>query len=325
MSPLILKFGVFILYFIVSLKGTSWVIDYLLKNNILDHPNIRSSHQNPTPRGGGLVIIPLMVSGFLFFYPLSYSLLSLIFAIIILFFISWVDDRQGLKPLPRLMIHCLASIFGLMMIDQENLIFQGLVPFWSDRILSFFILVWFINLFNFMDGINGLAASESIFIALGISLICKDNEQNIGIIIIAISLGFLYWNKSPAKIFLGDTGSIPLGFILGLLLLKMASTGYWAAALILPSYYLSDASLTLISRLMKKQKIWQAHKSHFYQKAVQGRCSHMQVVKYISMGNILLVGWALLSLAVPIFSLLGAGTTLIILLIGLSKMSQAQS
>ena len=104
------------------------------------------------------------------------------------------------------------------------------------------------------------------------------------------AVGFLWWNWSPAKVFFGDVGSVPLGFLLGWLLLTLAGHGYWAAAIILPLYYLVDATLTLLERLARGEKIWEAHRSHYYQQAVQKGLSHAHVSRLILTGNVVLIG-----------------------------------
>jgi UDP-N-acetylmuramyl pentapeptide phosphotransferase/UDP-N-acetylglucosamine-1-phosphate transferase len=150
--------------------------------------------------------------------------------------------------------------------------------------------LWFVNLFNFMDGIDGLAGSETAAIGLGAVLLASIGAVGVvpgalGLVLVGAALGFLLWNWQPAKIFLGDVGSIPLGYLIGWLLLALAAQGHWVAALLLPGYYLADASLTLARRLMRGERIWQAHREHFYQHAVRQGRSHAQVVLAISITN----------------------------------------
>ncbi len=158
--------------------------------------------------------------------------------------------------------------------------------------------VWFINLFNFMDGIDGLAGVEAACIGFGIALVpvaaaLPDVFGTFGIAIAAASLGFLIWNWHPAKIFLGDIGSVPLGFLLGWLLLWLAANGQWAAAVILPLYYLADATITLLRRGVRGEKVWQAHRQHFYQHAVRHGLDHDQVVRHVLFVDLVLVALAM--------------------------------
>jgi UDP-N-acetylmuramyl pentapeptide phosphotransferase/UDP-N-acetylglucosamine-1-phosphate transferase len=141
-----------------------------------------------------------------------------------------------------------------------------------------------------MDGIDGITAVETISLALGFALLGQFIPQSA--LLIAVSLGFLLWNWHPAKIFLGDSGSIPLGFLLGWLLLLLAGRGHWAAALILPAYYLADSTLTLLRRAVRGEKIWLAHRQHAYQRAVQAGARHDQVTLTILAANLLLIGAA---------------------------------
>jgi UDP-N-acetylmuramyl pentapeptide phosphotransferase/UDP-N-acetylglucosamine-1-phosphate transferase len=156
-----------------------------------------------------------------------------------------------------------------------------------------------------MDGIDGLAASETIAICMGIMLVTAltgsfGSQLSLSaLIVLAAAAGFLWWNVHPARIFLGDVGSVPLGFLLGYLLLQMARAGYPHAALILPAYYLCDASITLARRAWRGEKIWQAHSEHFYQQAVRSGKRHDVVVRIINGVNILLIGLACLASLYP--------------------------
>ena len=163
-----------------------------------------------------------------------------------------------------------------------------------------------INLFNFMDGIDGLAATEMIGVGIGFCLLSAFAGVTFphalfayNLILAAAGCGFLWWNWHPAKIFLGDVGSIPIGFLLGYLLLLAANSGYLFAALILPAYYLSDGTITLARRLWQGKKIWVAHSEHYYQQAVRRGRRHDTVTRYIFGLNILLVFLATLAVINP--------------------------
>ena len=159
--------------------------------------------------------------------------------------------------------------------------------------------VWWINLFNFMDGIDGLAGGETGAIGMGLLLFARfgggaDPELALLTVpIIAVAIGFLVWNWSPAKIFLGDVGSAPLGYLLGFLLLDLAVRGFWKIALILPLYYLVDATITLARRLLRGERVWQAHREHYYQQAVRRGLGHAAVVKRVIIADVLLIGCGL--------------------------------
>jgi UDP-N-acetylmuramyl pentapeptide phosphotransferase/UDP-N-acetylglucosamine-1-phosphate transferase len=213
--------------------------------------------------------------------------------------ISWIDDLRTLGAMPRLGVQIITAITGVLMLPGP--VFQGFLPLWLDTAVAVVGWIWFVNLFNFMDGIDGISGVEAIGIGGGIALIgflALDSQTGLpwhGMVVAAAATGFLVWNWHPAKIFLGDIGSIPLGYLLGWLLLSLAASGYLQAAIILPLYYLVDATLTLLRRLQRGEKVWQAHREHYYQKAVQNGRSHAQVSAAVALTNIGLVALAVLT------------------------------
>ena len=238
--------------------------------------------------------------------------------------VSWLDDLRGLSPGLRLLAQFAAVAAGLWALPP-GAIFQGWLASGLDVMAAALLWVWFANLFNFMDGIDGIAASEAAAIAIGIALVASIGGLELGlaapaVAIAAAALGFLVWNWAPARIFLGDVGSVPLGYLLGFLLLELARRGAWQAALILPLYFLADASLTLARRLVRGQRIWQAHREHFYQRAVQRGLSHAAVVRRVIAADIVLIacawaaiaGWGFVGLAI-------AAATVLALLIELGR------
>ena len=281
---------------LATFVGTGALLPFLRAWAILDHPNERSSHQNPTPKGGGIVVVGVVL---LIWIGVGLHLEAGPFLTWIipgtaaaLAALSWIDDLRGLPPIVRLLVQIAAVAIVLSLRPGSDLFFQGLLPPALDPFVAGLLWVWFINLFNFMDGIDGITGVEALIIGLGLGLIGSGAAAMLGLIIAGAALGFLKWNWHPAKVFLGDVGSVPLGFLLGWLLLDLAAAGHWAAALILPAYYLADATTTLIRRAIKGEKVWQAHRQHFYQQAVQRGLSHGAVS-----GAIFAVGIALVGLA----------------------------
>jgi UDP-N-acetylmuramyl pentapeptide phosphotransferase/UDP-N-acetylglucosamine-1-phosphate transferase len=187
--------------------------------------------------------------------------------------------------------------------------------------------LWFVNAFNFMDGIDGIAGAEAMAIGCGIALLALFHLDVVGLgsgmlgaAVAGAALGFLAWNWQPAKLFMGDVGSVPLGYLLGWLLLNLAAAGYWVSALILPLYFLADASWTLLRRLVHGEKVWQAHREHFYQHAVQAGRSHQAVVLRVLVADLVLIGASLWAAAGPEFPALAVATiTVAILLVELSR------
>jgi UDP-N-acetylmuramyl pentapeptide phosphotransferase/UDP-N-acetylglucosamine-1-phosphate transferase len=287
------------------LAGTLWlagvVLGWLRRRAILDHPVERSSHRVPVPRGGGLALIPLALFAWLMLTaaglaPPGTRIIVAVTAILAV--ISWLDDRGGLGVGLRLAAHILAVALGLFALPASLLVFQGLLPPLFDRIAAALLWVWFLNLYNFMDGIDGITCTETVFLGLGLVVVLLLADQGgdgaplLALAAIAGAAGFLRWNWPPAQLFLGDVGSIPLGYVMGWLLLMMAAKGLWAPALILPLYYLADATLTLTMRLTRGERIWQAHRQHFYQRALAPDGDHGAVLRLIIGGNVALLALA---------------------------------
>lgn len=300
--------------------GSAWltgrVTEFLRRRAILDHPNDRSSHQIPTPRGGGWgilgVVLPLW-AGLGVWTGAEGTTLVLLVALLLLAVVSWADDRFGLSAAPRFLAQIVAASVGVALLDPAaSLIGPLLGPdgggpsgwwpcggWWLERGFLVLSWVWFINLFNFMDGIDGIAGGEAVSVAGGLVLVALVTGLPFlpaaqAAVIAGAALGFLRWNWHPARVFLGDVGSVPLGYALGWLLLSAALAGAWAAALLLPLYFLVDATVTLLRRALAGKKIWEAHREHFYQRAVQRGRTHAQVSRAVLLANAGLIGLALL-------------------------------
>jgi len=297
--------------------GTRALLPVLTARAILDHPNERSSHHTPTPRGGGVAVIAVLIAAWvaigLYQNDDPVAVWAVPAAALVLAAVSLVDDLKTLGPLVRLIAQGAAVGVILYVMPGDGLYFQGLLPATVDTIVAGVLWVWFINLFNFMDGIDGITGVETISIGAGLAIIVfmggAADTQVLGLYGLAAAgaaLGFLKMNWHPAKIFMGDVGSVPLGFLLGWLLLSLASSGAWAAALIIPSYYLSDATVTLVRRAARGEKIWRPHRLHFYQAAVQRGMDHGAV----SM-QVLSINGALIILAAVAVS--GQGATALVI------------
>lgn len=285
----------------ISAIGTRALIPLLRQAGVAAAPNERSLHKAPTPHGGGiapvaaivLVWLALALSGWM--SPPRYSIPL---AALVLAGVSWLDDRAGIAPVARLVVQVLAVGASLSVCPPEGPVFQGLLALPVDRVATAILWVWFVNLFNFMDGADGLAGSEAASIGFGLLLIGTIGVAwnwpvaSIGAAVAAAALGFLASNWAPARVFLGDVGSVPLGFLIGYLLLEFAAAGWWKAALILPLYFLADATITLARRGLRGEKVWQAHREHFYQRAVLAGLSHAAMVRRVIAANLVLIGCA---------------------------------
>jgi UDP-N-acetylmuramyl pentapeptide phosphotransferase/UDP-N-acetylglucosamine-1-phosphate transferase len=310
------------------------LIPLLRKSRVLDHPNDRSSHLVPTPRGAGAAVIPLVAGLWIavdigWGQSTSHALVWPALSALLLCALSWFDDVKGLPPLVRFCAHIFVVAVLLYVQPSDVLYAQGLLPVWADRLVAGFVWVWFINLFNFMDGIDGISGVETLAIGLGITAMTFGSSFLIeplalpAVVLAGAALGFLALNWHPAKIFLGDSGSVPLGLLLGWLLLELAAAGYWAAALILPLYYLADATITLLRRFARHEKIWQAHRQHFYQRAVAGGLSHSRVSSMIALANAGLIVLAILSGEFVVGSLVGAVLITALLLAAMHRRAAA--
>src|SRR5581483_3090267 len=196
---------------------------------------------------------------------------------VLLAIVSWLDDRYELSPATRLIPQILVVLLSLDLMRFGGPVTQFWLPPMLDRVVAGLAWLWFINLFNFMDGADGLTGSEAAAIGAGIVLVAASIDPAtalLGAALAAAALGFLASNWAPARVFMGDVGSIPLGYLIGFLLLRLAALGMWRAALILPLYFLADATITLGRRALRGEKVWQAHRQHFYQRAVLGGLSH---------------------------------------------------
>jgi UDP-N-acetylmuramyl pentapeptide phosphotransferase/UDP-N-acetylglucosamine-1-phosphate transferase len=278
-----------------------------LRRHVLDRPGSRSSHQIAVPRGGGLAVIPVLAAGWIIaarldLAPSQAAVIAVIALALMLF--SFRDDIQSLPALVRLTAHFGAAIIGLHWLPG-GAVFQGYLPPLLDRAASALLWVWFINLYNFMDGIDGITVVETLGLGLGAAAVLAlagsvtDGTVVLALIAAAAAAGFLRWNWHQAKLFLGDAGSVPLGFVMGWLLLCLAVRGYWAPALILPLYYLADSTLTLLRRIARGERFWQAHRTHFYQRAAARDGNHANVARAITLGDTALIGAALIAVVQP--------------------------
>ena len=280
---------------LLSCLTTRLLIPILAHREILDCPNERSSYQVPTPRGGGIAVIGSTLLAWAVFArteSVPSGVFGIVLGAVLLSAVSWFDDLRGLSPVVRLLAQAAAVAIGILVLPGPRDLFYlaaiGLV--W----------IWWINLFNFMDGIDGLAGTEAAAIGAGLLLFAGVGAgadpalRTLAAAVTGAAIGFLVWNWSPARIFLGDIGSVPLGYVLGFLLLDLAVRGHWTIAVILPLYFLSDATITLARRLLRGERVWQAHREHFYQHAVRRGLGHAAVVKRVIAADVVLIGcgWA---------------------------------
>ncbi len=286
---------------------------------LYDIPNDRSAHHEPTPRGGGVGIFLGLLAGVLMLasfgadWPSAYGWMLLLAGLLVI--AGVLDDRYNLPVLARLVLYGLACIAMV-------LVFYWPAPPWLLGLTALYAL-WLLNLFNFMDGIDGIAASEAIFVtgAAGLISLWQGAEWHYPLfcLLLAVAcLGFLHWNWSPARLFMGDAGSISIGFLLAALSLLGQITGALPLVcwLILLAVFLADATITLVWRGLVGERVTEAHSRHLYQRLARHWGSHRRVVLAMLAFNVFwLLPLALLSVYWPRWgwaALLGAVVPLLV-------------
>ncbi|AEF99625.1 MraY family glycosyltransferase [Methylomonas methanica] len=296
----------FVLVLLASFVLTGVIRQYALARKVLDIPNQRSSHSVPTPRGGGLAIVLAFGMALLllkFGQLIDSRLLALFGVTLLVAGIGFCDDHAHVAARWRLLIHLFAAALALKLLGGfpllllpaplDQLTHRWLIDIsWLGYVIGTLLLVWCLNLFNFMDGTDGIAASESLFMSMALASYAYYLDQTLFYICLSLaaaSLGFLVWNWPKAKIFMGDAGSGFIGLWLGLLVLMAAQQAavLLYCGLILFGIFMVDASYTLYMRFLTGQKWYDAHCSHTYQRAAK-RYGHLRVLLACWLINI---GW----------------------------------
>jgi len=281
---------VYTVVFFVALLGTLLIRHFANRKELLDHPNERSSHTKPTPKGGGLAIMVAFYGAISYLYlqkllvpELYFALLSAVPVIVV----SLIDDIYPLSAKIRLGLQlacAAAALFFLGGVDAINFSSFTLSGAWLN-LIALLGIIWMTNLYNFLDGIDGYAGSEALFAGLAAYLLFGSAPA---LLIAATAAGFLLFNWHRASIFMGDVGSAPLGFIFAVLMLYDAGTPHFMGWMMLLSLFWFDATLTLIRRAKRGEKLSQPHKKHAYQRLTQAGFSHDRVV-LLAMGVNLLI------------------------------------
>lgn len=286
--------------FIASFGLTFLVRRYALNHSVMDIPNDRSSHAVPTPRGGGLafsiVITGASLVGFCLGLISKNVLLGVVLPAVIIAIVGFVDDHQGLSSKARIVVHFFSVSTGIYFLGglpplplfgvEVNLGFLG-------DVIAVIGTVWLLNLYNFMDGIDGIAGVEGVTVSvvMGTLWLLVGNQISdvfMYFVIASSVLGFLMWNFPPAKIFMGDVGSAFLGILIGLLIIETGTKAqeFLWVGLIMLGVFIVDSTVTLLVRLMRGEKVYQAHRSHAYQHAAR-RYGHRPVTLAVLVINLL--------------------------------------
>ncbi len=276
---------IYLVLFILSFVLTYLIKNYAIKKSLVDIPNDRSSHTIPTPHGGGIAISITWFIGISYLYYINDIDSSLYFALmvgVIISVISYFDDLFELSAKLRLLVQGLVAFFGLYFLGGFESLEVGLFSIENQiftNIFAFFMIIWFINLYNFLDGIDGYAGSEAVFLGISGFVIFGGNHF---IVLSVAVLGFLIWNWHKAKIFMGDVGSTLLGYNVAIFTIYYAnqeSLNLWIWIILFGVFWF-DATLTLYRRYKDDERISHAHRKHAYQRLTQAGWSHDKVVKW---------------------------------------------
>ncbi len=268
-----------------------------LRRYALARPNARSSHSEPTPQGGGIAVVIATIvaawtalsifgSGDADTTPLP----AVFGAAVLMAGVGCLDDIRDLGVAPRMMLQAVAvAIVIYALPDQLHIV--PLWPWWVERVLLVIGGVWFVNLVNFMDGIDWMTVAEVVpltgaMVVIGTLGALPAPGIAVALALGGATLGFAYFNRPVARLFLGDVGSLSIGLILGWLLVLVAGGGHLIAALLLPLYYLADTTITLMRRLTRREPVWKAHRTHFYQLASQNGLTVTSVVGRVFVLNV---------------------------------------
>jgi Fuc2NAc and GlcNAc transferase len=283
---------------------------------VLDVPNARSSHGVPTPRGGGVAIVLVTTAGLLVLAVRDMIRPDLLWAVLgggfAIALVGFADDRRSLSATTRLAVHFAAALWALAWLGGLPALRVGdhLVSFgWPGYLLGALGIIWTVNLFNFMDGIDGIAGSEAIFVALAGALLsvplAGGGVASAALVFAAACGGFLLWNWPPARIFLGDVGSGYLGYVIVVLAIAAARdnpVALWIW-LILGGAFFVDATVTLVRRTLRNERVHQAHRSHAYQWLARRWGGHGRVTLAVLAVNVLwLLPWAALAAQRPAYA-----------------------
>lgn len=303
---------VVVLAFALSAAGTELVRRYALARAILDMPNARSSHTIPTPRGGGLSIAIVWLLSLVVFFWLGVINVRVLAAFAggsaLVALVGWLDDRRDLRARTRLACQLAAAIWLVVWVGAPTELHLGAmeIPLGpAGFMVTVLGVIWFINLFNFMDGIDGIAGVESLIggVACGVMLLLG-SAGDLAALAFALAFaagGFLVWNWPPAKIFMGDVSSGMLGYVFAGLIVAGDTLAHIPAPLLVVLFgvFVCDATYTLVRRLLRGERVYEAHRSHMYQRLVQAGWSHRAVTTLTLVINVALGAVATFAMLQP--------------------------
>ncbi len=252
--------------------ASALILLILLKSGLaarlaMDQPNARSMHVHPTPRCGGIAVVAVSVVALLLQWP---GTIRLLLGVVILAVMSWIDDRQGVPILVRFALHGAVALLVVLGVSLNS---------WISIPIAVLAIMWGTNLFNFMDGANGMSASMLVAGFASYAAAAYRIDDPLALLCATVAgagVGFWYFNRTPAQLFLGDVGSIPSGFLMaciGLIGWCEGAWPFWFPWLVF-SPFVADATATLLRRALRGEAVWRAHREHFYQRMVRSGASH---------------------------------------------------
>ncbi|MGC1777958.1 MAG: glycosyl transferase [Xanthobacteraceae bacterium] len=285
----------------------------LLGRYAMARPNARSSHKKPTPQGGGIAVLAtvlIITYAALYFLPshteaaLRLPIISA--ATVLIAGVGVIADVHPENFLSRLLLQAVAVAAVVAALPTELRVLP-VVPLAVERIGLVVCGLWFVNLVNFMDGLDWMTVAEVVPVsgalaAIGLFGFLPPLAAVVSLALCGAMLGFAYFNRPIAKLFLGDVGSLPIGLILAWLLILLAGNGAAAAAILLPLYYVADSSITLARRALTGENFWRPHRTHFYQRATDRGLSVLEVVARIFVVNLALAALALATVLAPSYA-----------------------
>jgi UDP-N-acetylmuramyl pentapeptide phosphotransferase/UDP-N-acetylglucosamine-1-phosphate transferase len=294
----------------------------IMARHLLAQPNARSSHQVPTPQGAGLAVMASVFAGcalgiFLWAQGAEPRLLGVLVAAAGLTLLGAIDDAHSLPVADRLVGQLLAAIVLVGTLPEDFRLFPDLLPEGVEDGLMVVGIIWFVNAVNFLDGLDWMTVAQVVPMTLGVAILhalgaVPGTAALLALALLGAVLGFAVFNKHPASIFLGDAGSLPIGLCLAFLLICVAETNL-VAALLLSLYTLADSILTFLRRLLAGERVFAAHRTHFYQRAVASGLNVPQVT-----ARVFVLGLLLASLAVGTVLADSPGANLLCLGLGLA-------
>lgn len=298
-----------ILAFLITLFLTYVVRIVAIRKSIIDIPNERSSHLNPTPRGGGIAIAITWFISITILYILGKIDSSLFYSLLCglpIAITGVVDDILAISPTRRFIIQSISSVMAITILGGLKTIDIGFFVIDAKLVLSIFAVIgviWLTNLYNFLDGIDGYISTQVVLIGVACYIFFKIEPP---LLLAFVTLGFLFWNWQPAKIFMGDVGSTLLGFNIGIFSIFYQNEGTTSIItwVMLTSLFWVDATTTLFRRWRNREVLSKAHRKHAYQRIVQSGFSHQKTVIYSVLINIFILLLVFSSIKFPNYVML---------------------